>query len=56
MRRFWFALLAVGFLGAFTGCCHHVAGVCDCGEGCHAPATLQTAEPPLGVMSIEKPH
>jgi hypothetical protein len=33
MRRLWFALLAVGFLGMFMGC--HTCGRCDCGDCCN---------------------
>jgi hypothetical protein len=47
MRRLWLALLAVACLGTIMGC-HHVAGVCDCGDGCYGYGLVAPAAPAPG--------
>lgn len=46
MRRLFFSILALSFVGTVIGCCHHIAGICDCEhdmDACQVQAASQGA-------------
>ncbi|OAI48069.1 hypothetical protein AYO44_01315 [Planctomycetaceae bacterium SCGC AG-212-F19] len=57
MRRLLTALSLAGFMGLMTGCCWHVAGVCDCdypGHRCCMPCGWHHLAP--GAYLAPKPE
>jgi hypothetical protein len=58
MRRLYFSLLALSFVGVMMGCCHHIAGVCDCDhdpDPCQVGCCHGTSALPVETHSTSAP-
>jgi hypothetical protein len=54
MRRLFVLLLGLGLLGPVAGC-HHLAGFCDCTNGCYCAAGSPQTGTPMLWMSAGPP-